>query len=47
MAASGHKTMSVFKRYNMVNEDELRTLVDLKENRNMAGLSPLSAEHGK
>jgi integrase len=27
MAASGHKTMSVFKRYNTVSKDELRALV--------------------
>lgn len=31
MAASGHKTMNVFKRYNTVSKEELRTLVN--ENR--------------
>jgi len=46
MAASGHKTISVFKRYNLVDEEELRTLVDFKENRNMAASSSLSTEHG-
>lgn len=30
MAASGHKTMAVFKRYNRVSEDELKTLVQGK-----------------
>jgi len=28
MAASGHKTISVFKRYNMVDEKELRSLIE-------------------
>ena len=28
MAATGHKTMSVFKRYNTVSRDELQTLVN-------------------
>ena len=27
MAATGHKTMSVFKRYNTVSQDELKALV--------------------
>ena len=30
MAASGHKTMQVFKRYNKVTETELKTLVQGK-----------------
>jgi integrase len=28
MAASGHKTLSVFKRYHTVNKEELRALVE-------------------
>jgi hypothetical protein len=27
MAASGHKTVTVFKRYNTVSKDELKALV--------------------
>ena len=27
MAASGHKTMNVFKRYNPVSKEELKTLI--------------------
>ena len=30
MAATGHKTMSVFKRYNAVSMDELQALVNGK-----------------
>jgi len=30
MAATGHKTMSVFKRYNTVSRDELQALVNGK-----------------
>jgi hypothetical protein len=28
MAVSGHKTMSVFKRYNTVDREEIRKLVE-------------------
>jgi hypothetical protein len=28
MAASGHKTISVFQRYNLVDETEIKTLVE-------------------
>jgi len=35
MAASGTRTISVFKRYNMVDEAELRTLVESQENNNL------------
>jgi len=30
MAATGHKTMTVFKRYNTVNKEELKALVGEK-----------------
>jgi integrase len=30
MAATGHKTMTVFKRYNTVNKEELKSLVQGK-----------------
>jgi hypothetical protein len=30
MAATGHKTMTVFKRYNTVSQEELRALVGEK-----------------
>jgi len=30
MAATGHKTMEVFKRYNTVSRDELKALVNAK-----------------
>ena len=30
MAATGHKTMSVFKRYNTVSREELKALVGVK-----------------
>jgi integrase len=46
MAASGHKTISVFKRYNMVDEGELRTLVESKEAQGMAGSAVLSVNNG-
>jgi len=45
MAASGHRTISVFKRYNMVDEEELRTLVDSKGPGNEEGSTSLSVEH--
>jgi integrase len=39
MAASGHKTISVFRRYNLVDECELRTLVESKgDKRNTTSL---------
>jgi integrase len=41
MATSGHRTISVFKRYNMVDEEELRTLVDSQENNQQMAASHL------
>jgi len=35
VAASGHKTMEVFKRYNTLTEEEIRELVPALEDANM------------
>jgi len=37
MAATGHKTLSVFKRYNTVSQKELRKLADMDTNRDTWG----------